>query len=222
MVSGNKTAEYVRGLGGIVLSFLLACVFLNPVQAKGAGSILPDLDLFIDAVSDGNADVLRGVYVLDVMAFPIVQQPAGSPGFVSTLNGVVTSFDMAARSGNTGLLAHNYLAGASFPQLVQGSDVVLIYGDGHTERFVVSNVLQYQALDPASPYSEFRNLDTQITMTAEGLFNQVYRGERHVTFQTCIAKDGNPSWGRLFVIAMPAPDFRLPSAYTDQGFWRKH
>jgi len=35
------------------------------------------------------------------------------------------------------------------------------------------------------------------------LFRLVYRGERHITFQTCIEAYGNGSWGRLFVIAKP-------------------
>jgi len=40
-------------------------------------------------------------------------------------------------------------------------------------------------------------------LTAEQLFNRVYRGDRHVTFQTCIDANGDISWGRLFVIAIP-------------------
>ncbi len=32
-----------------------------------------------------------------------------------------------------------------------------------------------------------------------------YTGAGHVTFQTCIIKDGNPSWGRFFVTAIPIP-----------------
>ena len=38
-------------------------------------------------------------------------------------------------------------------------------------------------------------------------FKKVYQGDRHVTFQTCIAGPGSLSWGRLFVIATPKPRF---------------
>jgi hypothetical protein len=41
-------------------------------------------------------------------------------------------------------------------------------------------------------------------MTARQVFKRVYAGERHVTFQTCIERLGNRSWGRLFVLAVPA------------------
>jgi hypothetical protein len=84
-----------------------------------------------------------------------------------------------------------------------GQEVRLVYGDGKTELFVISEVLQYQALQPASPYSSFRNLSKDETLSAEQMFKRVYFGDRHVTFQTCINANGNASWGRLFVIAVP-------------------
>jgi hypothetical protein len=174
--------------------------YVAPVQAKEA---LPTLSSFIASVKDGNAKVLRGVYVQDVLAYPIVQQPSGYAGYVSTDSKVITQFNMAAEVGNVGLLAHNYLAGSVFPQLASGQEVKLIYGDGRVESFIITKILQYQALDPYSTKSDFRNLDTGISISAEELFRQVYRGDRHVTFQTCIDANGNSSWGRLFIIAEP-------------------
>jgi len=35
------------------------------------------------------------------------------------------------------------------------------------------------------------------------MFDLAYKGDRHLTFQTCIERDGSRSWGRLFVIAEP-------------------
>jgi hypothetical protein len=35
------------------------------------------------------------------------------------------------------------------------------------------------------------------------MFSRAYGGERRAVFQTCIAAEGNGSWGRLFVIALP-------------------
>jgi hypothetical protein len=190
------------------LSFLLAIflsVFYSPIKTQALGNVtsLPAFADFSKTVQNGDAKTLRGVYVADVLAQPIVQQPVGNPGFVSTTDGVVTQFDMASRYGNVGLLAHNHLSGRFFSQLTIGQEVRIVYGDGRTEIFVISEILQFQALQPTSPYSSFRNLSKDETLTAEQMFKRVYFGDRHVTFQTCINANGNNSWGRLFVIAVP-------------------
>ena len=184
---------------------IVSVIFLSPALRVQAKSNVPSLTSFIESVRDGNAGTVRGVYIQDVMAYPIVQQPVGYPGYVSTDGKVLTQFSMAAEVGNVGLLAHNYLAGASFIQLTGGQEVNLIYGDGRVESFVITRVVRYQALDPYSPTSEFRDLESKVTITAQELFRQVYRGDHHVTFQTCIEANGNSSWGRLFIIAEPKP-----------------
>lgn len=174
------------------------------VQAKEPINNVPNFSLFVQSIKDGNAENLRGIYVAGKMAFPIIQQPKGSPGFVSTTDSTVTQFSMASEVGNLGLLAHNYLAGINFSLLEKGDKIFLIYGDGHTQSFVVEEILQYQATSPLSPYSNFQNLSSDEFLTAEGLFNKVYRGDFHLTLQTCIEKDGDLSWGRLFIIAKPS------------------
>jgi hypothetical protein len=175
----------------------------NLVEQDNNETALPDYKSFIESVQNGQKGVLRGVYVPGVFALPIVQQPVGNPGFVSQNNDEITQFNMAAEAGNIGLLAHNYLSGASFTNLAAGQEVRLIYGDGTVEYFVIDQILQYQALQPYSPNSDFRDLETNVTISAEELFRQVYRGEKHVTFQTCIEANGLGSWGRLFIIAQP-------------------
>jgi len=67
--------------------------------------------------------------------------------------------------------------------------------------------LQYQALQPNSPWSSFRGLNDNTTLNAEQMFKRVYAGDRHLTFQTCIQAEGILSWGRLFVVAVPKADF---------------
>jgi hypothetical protein len=173
------------------------------INRDASETALPDYQSFVALVRNGEKGVLRGVYVPGVLALPIVQQPVGNPGFVSQKNDEVTQFKMAAEAGIVGLLAHNYLSGAIFTNLSIGQEVRLIYGDGAVEYFEIDQILQYQALQPFSPNSEFRDLETNVTITAEQLFGKVYRGEKHVTFQTCIDANGNSSWGRLFVIAQP-------------------
>jgi len=186
-------------------------------QAGGIGdSSLPDFSNFVENMQDGKDGVLKGVYVSDVMAFPIVQQPVGNPGFVSQDADAVTQFSMAAEVGNIGLLAHNHLAGQTFTNLSVGDEVRLVYGDGKVESYIVTEMLQYQALQPYNPYSEFRDLETSQTITAETLFRKVYRGDKHVTFQVCIANDGVDAWGRLFVIAQPKP-----APFVEKNFVRR-
>jgi hypothetical protein len=192
---------------GVLLS-LLFCTFALPVQvsAKDLPNTLPSLNTFIKTVTDGNADALRGVYVSNVMALSIVQQPVGYPGYVSTEESVATQFSVATEVGNVGLLAHNTHAGIFFSDIKQGDRIILVYGDGHTESFMVNSIQRFQALDPYNPYSEFKSLETKTTFTAEKLFNNVYRGDYHLTLQTCIENNGNSSWGRLFIMATPVED----------------
>ena len=208
MVLKNQTLR--TALNASLLLAVFLSVFFNPNSAFALGnseSALPQFSDFSKTVQNGEASVLRGVYIPDVLALPIVQQPAGSAGFVSTEDGKLTQFGMASQFGNVGLLAHNHLSGKSFSQLAVGQEVRLVYGNGKVEYFVITEVLQYQALQPTSPYSAFHNLNKDETLTAEQMFKRVYFGDHHVTFQTCIAKDGNPSWGRLFVVAQPKPQY---------------
>ena len=183
---------------------LLGLIFRpTPAQAFTLSPLLPDLGAFVQSVSNGQAGILRGVYVQDVFAYPIVQQPSYNAAFVSNTEGVVTEFSSATRTGNVGLLAHNTLAGKAFANLKLGQQATVIYGDGKAETFVVTKILRFAALSPYSVKSDFKNLDTNITISATQLFSDVYNGPRHLTFQTCIAYNGNDSWGRLFIIAQP-------------------
>ncbi|HMB21830.1 MAG TPA: hypothetical protein VKP08_03310 [Anaerolineales bacterium] len=191
----------------LLITFLISLAFQPlPAHALENGTALPDFAEFVKSVQNNEADALRGVYVPDVLAFPVVQQPAGNAGYVSTTDGEITQFGMASQFGNVGLLAHNNLSGSFFSQLTFGQEVRLVYGDGKIEYFVITQVLKFQALDPTNPYSTFRDLASEEKLTAEQLFKKVYRGDRHVTFQTCMEANGDLSWGRLFVIAVPKPE----------------
>lgn len=161
------------------------------------------LEDFIASVIDGNANVLRGVYAEGVGAAPVVQQPEKAPNYVSSKEGVLTQYNAAMKFGVTGLLAHNYLAGKYFSDLTPGQEVVLVFGDGSTKLYRVNAQAHYQALSPNDPYSDFIDLANNEPLTAAELFSMYYMGEDHVTFQTCIEQEGQPSWGRLFVTAVP-------------------
>ena len=201
----HRIARFVLQLG--LLPLALTALWLRPASAQALGNTpaLPAFNDFVSTVKNGQWDVLRGVYVENVLALPIVQQPSGQAMYVSGNAGEITQFNSALQAGNIGLLAHNTLAGVFFQQLTVGQEVRLIYGDGRVRKFTVTQIQRYQALEPENPFSSFRNLNQNETLTAAQMFNRAYSGNRHVTFQTCINAEGNPSWGRLFVIAEPLP-----------------
>jgi len=190
-------------LNTVFILTIFVSFFFNPISALAMAGSATNFTEFSRSVQNGQADVLTGVYVSDVMALPVVQQPYDNAGYVSNNDGETTQFRMASQFGNIGLLAHNHLSGKSFSQLAVGQEVRLVNGDGSVEYFVIAEVLRYQALQPNNPYSSFRNLDKDETLSAEQMFKRVYFGALHVTFQTCIEAEGNASWGRLFVIAIP-------------------
>jgi len=158
---------------------------------------------FVQSLFDGNANTIRGLYVNNKFAFPVVQQPSGNAGFVATTEDVITDFAMPRKYGVTGLLAHNYLAGDEFFGLEIGDLIQVVYGDGTVLMYQVSDIQSYQALSPNSPSSNFVDLATSEKLTANELFKRVYMGEHHLTLQTCIQQGSEDSWGRLFVIADP-------------------
>lgn len=189
---------------------VFAALFFNPASTltKIFGeNALPDFTDFVKQVQNGEANVLRGVYVPDVLALPVTQQPAGNPNYVSSQHGDATQFSAASDYGNIGLLAHNNLSGRFFSQLTEGQEVRLVYGDGKVEYFMVTEVLRFQALQPKSAWSRFRDMTGDEVLSAGQVFERVYSGGRHVTFQTCIRAYGNWNWGRLFVLAMPVSSY---------------
>jgi hypothetical protein len=158
---------------------------------------------FVNSVINGADNDIRGIYSKNEFAFPVVKQPAGNAGFVSTVEGVVTEFAMAKKYGVTGIVAHNYLAGGKFFSLEVGEVIEVVYGDGEILQYKVTSIQSYQALSPNSASSQFVDLATSEKITATQLFKRVYMGSQHLTLQTCIQQGSVDSWGRLFIIAEP-------------------
>ena len=189
-----------------LIVLVISLLFFNSrldIPMVEAGNILPDFRDFAQPVENSDVNTLSGVYVPNVLALPVIQQPSGNTGYVSNKDDQATQFAMASQFGSVGLLAHNYLSGRFFSELAVGQEVRLVYGSGRVEYFVITEILRYQALEPNSQLSSFRSLEHSEILSAEQMFKRVYAGERHVTFQTCIAADGIVSWGRLFVVAQP-------------------
>ncbi len=166
---------------------------------------LPSFGTFSAGVANGNPDQVVGVYVKDLLALPVVQQPADNPAYVSEQPDVATQFSLGKKHNTVGLMAHNYLAGGAFFDLEEGREITLVYGDGTSTRYRVREVQRYRAINPDSISTEFIGLqEIAPILTAKDLFDRTYGLEEDLlVFQTCIAKDGEDSWGRLFVIAEP-------------------
>ena len=193
----------ILSLSIALFSTLLPTSSVQALSSHFGTSHVPLLDVFVSQIQNGQVDELRGLYIPEILAARVVQQPAGNNEFVSPRQGVATQFGLASQLGSTGLLAHNYLAGESFSLLEEGQKFYLIYGNGQTAAFVVTEILNYRALEPTSASSDFADLENGGLLTASELFSRIYDRPGQVIFQTCISAEGKPAWGRLFVIAQP-------------------
>jgi hypothetical protein len=146
---------------------------------------------------------VTGVYAPGVLALPVAAQPRGQVGYVSESEGMLTLFSASLEYGALGVLAHNYRSGRAFSRFQLGQPVAVVYGDGTLAAYQVTRIARFRALQPDSVYSDFASLDDPGggVITAGDLFLEMYTTPGQLVFQTCIEKDGDPSWGRLFVIA---------------------
>jgi len=158
---------------------------------------------FIAQVKNHERGIVRGVYVPGMFALPVVQQPKDNYSFVSPAKDMVTQFSSAAYFDVIGLLAHNYLSGSLFNQLTIAQPVTIVMGDGSTRRYIISESDSFQRLRKSARSDVFIDLVTGESYSTLQVFNRYYRGEHHLTFQTCLEKDGDLSWGLLFVVALP-------------------
>lgn len=176
-----------------------------PAVVTQFSATTPGLQDFINTVANGRPGEVVGIYVPGVLALPVGQQPNGNAAFVTREKGLATQFDLAGRYGTVGILAHNDLAGAEFSRIQVDQYAIVIYGDGQLEYYLVSSIENYQALSPTSTYSDFVNQNgSNEQLSANQLFKHIYGPGERLVFQTCIEAQGNPSWGRMFIIAEPA------------------
>lgn len=164
---------------------------------------LPSLNEFIASVSDGQAGIVRGLYIPGLIALKIVQQPEGQIDFISYEEDSATQFQSPSHFGVIGLLAHNFLSGRFFFQIEPGQVLTIVYGDGRIEEFKVDDIHDYQRLTELDLHSDFQDLNTQKTVTADQVFQQYYQGQRHLTLQTCLESEGNWNWGIRMITAYP-------------------
>ena len=176
---------------------------LSAPDAPAADRRFQRLDTFADVLANGELRPAAECMSRAILANAVVQQPAGDPGFVSSDRDLLTQFQQASQLGSTGVLAHNFLAGAQFSEIQPGQVIYLVYGDGRTSAFVVRDALRYQALQPMSPYSAFVDLADGRHFGTSELFVNIYGRRGALILQTCIEAEGVSTWGRLFVVAEP-------------------
>ena len=148
-----------------------------------------------------NPDDVAGLFVPDKFSFQVEQQPLGHPEYVSNEPYNLTEFSLVNANNSYALLAHNHLAGANFSKISISDFMITIDKEG-THIYQVTQIENFQALTPNSPYSDFLSLDgSDQKLSATQLFSKIYNQENHLVLQTCLEKNGDLSWGRTFIIA---------------------
>ena len=198
-----------RGLGlwGIIIMLIGVCslsALHAPAQAQTMPTVrgrifsttpiwdgpLPTLRSFTHEVHNGQADQIVGLYAPGLMALSIDAQPLESPFSVTDDAGRATLFAAALQNGTVGLLAHSHLAGVHFTNMELNQSLILIYGDGRSVDFHVSNIEAYRALDPNNPYSVFHSLDRDNPLNSQALFDHIYASGQALVLQTCLEEEG--------------------------------
>jgi hypothetical protein len=177
---------------------------------------LPTLSEFASHVRDGRELAVRGVYVPDVLALPVVQQPLGNITYVSESLGTVTQFQLAALYNVIGLLAHNYLSGDLFSKLEIGQDVYAVMGNGTIHRFAITSIHKFQKIVPSNPNSSYIDLNTGKQLSMRQVFSRFYQGGHRIIFQTCLEKNGSLIWGLMFIQADPV---QIPIITFNRGLY---
>lgn len=209
-------AAILKDSRGNLIGGLFTSAAPAPLDTSSESAAYPGLVEFAASVVNGQAEDVVGVYIRDIMALPVTQQPEGQTDFVAAEHNLLTQFATPKKYGTVGLLAHNYLSGSRFTQLIPDTEIILIFGGGRIERFRVQRVENYQALDPNSPFSDFIDLastppagSTPPVLTSSDLFRKLYTTSGSLILQTCIEAAGEPTWGRMFVIAVPLETLQL-------------
>jgi hypothetical protein len=138
-----------------------------------------------------------------VFSLPVIQQPEDKVVYIANRPGMLTQFQLASQNGIIGLMAHNYLSGKDFYKLGIGQEVNVVYNDHRIGHYQVTSIRRFQKLRPSRLYSDFVDLDTRQRLTTGQVFDQFYRGESHVIFQTCLEGEGRMDWGIIFIVASP-------------------
>lgn len=176
----------------------------TPLLAKFGQANKPlQYQAFAAQILDGQKGTVKGIYVQDVLALPVLPQPSAQPNFVHEQPQIATQYYYASAFGSLGIIAHNHLAGKYFFDLEIGQIVQVVYGDGLVERYLLQEIHYYRAINPHKDATDFIDLQTHEFASASSVFSAMYGKSGRLVLQTCIAQPGENSWGRLFLIGIP-------------------
>ena len=154
-----KQLRYLLALTAFVAAaFAQPAVVVRAWSATAADHSLPTLDIFVDALANGDALALLWRDVPAILANAVIQQPAGDPGFVSSDR--VCSHNSSRRRNWAPPVFWRTI---SWPALssqrsnLARSSTSSTETDGHPLS-LCGRPCRYQALQPMSPYSAFVNL----------------------------------------------------------------
>ena len=135
---------------------------------------------------------------------PVVQQPSYNTKYISGQPDVLTQFGQINPETGYWLLAHNTLAGVYISAMSEGDEYMLVDALGRVGKYRVAEIEAFQADPPDSTTPDLIPVDRETlepigdTLSSNTVFDDV--SAHGSELQTCIGKDGEPSWGRLFVI----------------------
>jgi hypothetical protein len=139
----------------------------------------------------------------DSSAVSIISQPEGNDRYVSSQRDELTLYEPALQNGVTGLLAHNYLAGAQFYELTVGQILWVFYTPHKAQAYEITTATSYQRLRQPESSDTYVRLDNQQELSTAAVFGEYYSGDHRLVLQTCLEKEGDRSWGLFFVVAKP-------------------
>ncbi len=208
----------------LILNFLLLTGFIknppNDESLQQSAEFSVSFNEFIKfsksltPTSSTNPDDVYGLFVPEKFSFEVEQQPYGHPEYVSNKPDHLTQFSLVSAKNSFALLAHNHLAGSNFSKLTIG-DFMITLDQAGTHVYQITQIENYQALSPNSPYSNFLSLDgSNQKLSATQLFSKIYNQENHLVLQTCLEKDGELSWGRTFIIAEELTEINVADYFS--------
>ena len=139
----------------------------------------------------------------------IVQQPKGDPLWISNNIDAFTQIEQPRKEFGTSVFAiHTYGSKNDLYDLKINDFIVYktISIDNNCNVhanlvfYRVKDILRYQALSPRNPATPLIDLVTGKQYSVESIIDKVYGNNEYVILQTCIYKNGNTAWGRLFVV----------------------
>ena len=193
----TKKIQFLFIISLLIVASLVISIFQYQIPITGSPNFLNQINFkYIQEAPAAKGSQVSMVSVAGKFSYPVVQSGNNPPS-----GNVIGQYAYAASKGNIGLLPHNYAAGSSFYVLNKGDEVIITFDNGSTKRFVVNNLLRFQATDP-NDYSKPFIDGNGNTLSTRQVFNRAYKSNG-VTFQTCIENNGSTTWGLLFVQAVP-------------------